>query len=204
MIRRAAGLTVLAFAVAGPAEAGRVTIGSTLKADATRYESAPVDSVYWNTELARGRVRVPARGIVERVRFKGRINRKSGATRPNVVMHIQVLRSIGRGKVQVVSTSGDIPLPFGGRANRITTFRPEGMCVRRGDFLALSTSGGFGDDYPDGAEFAMFASVQGSAYRSFTGAGQDMNGSIFGGRTHRNRELLLQARIGTGKDKSFC
>ena len=51
---------------------------------------------------------------------------------------------------------------------------------------------------------AMFASVEGSAYRSFTGAGQDMNGSIFSGRTHDNRELLLQARIGTGQDKSFC
>ena len=203
MIQRVAGLAVLALVIAAPAYAGHVTIGSNLKANATRYESAPVDSAYWNTDLARGRVKVPARGIVKRVRLKGRIN-KTGSARPNVVMHIQVLRSVGRGKVQVVSTSSDIPLPFGGRANRITTFRPEGMCVKRGDFLALSTSGGFGDGYPDGAQFAMFASVQGSAYDSFTGAGQDMNGSIFSGRTHDNRELLLQARIGTGKDKSFC
>ena len=204
MIPRALLVTaLLSLAAVAPARAGHVTIGSNLSAPAARYESAPVDSVYWNTELAgRARVRAPRRGEVSTVRLKGRIN-KTGDARPNVVMHIQVLRPAAGGKVRAVLTSGDLKLPVGGRPNRITTYKlqsmPARICVRRGDYVALSTSGGFGDGYPNGAQFAMFGSVDGSAFDSFTGAGQDMDGDVFAGHTHANRELLLQARIATGK-----
>jgi hypothetical protein len=205
MMRRA--LLLLAFLLlAAPARAGHVTVGSSLKAKATRYESAPVDTVYWNTKLAgHRRVKVPARGELKVVRVKGRVN-KSGDTPPNVQMHIQALRRVAGGKVKVAWTTEALALPLGGRAQRITTYHlPPDICVRRGDYLALATNGGYGEQYPDGAQFAMFASVQGSAFDAFTGAGQDMNGSVFSGTTHVNRELLLQAKIATGKSAhSFC
>ena len=40
--------------------------------------------------------------------------------------------------------------------------------------------------------------------KGFTGAGQDMNGSVFRGRTHRRKELLMQLKIATGKAAGVC
>jgi hypothetical protein len=194
------------LAAAAPAHAGTVTIGSDLRAEATRVESAPVDSAYWNTRLASGRrVRSPARGELSVVRLKGRIKRPSpSAEPPDVVLHVQVLRPVGDGRVEVMVTSGDLRLPFGGDRDRITTYRlqrmPARMCVRRGDYVALSTSGGFGADYPDGAPFEMFGAVPGSAYAAFTGAGRDMDGDVLRGRPRNDRELLMQTKIATGAD----
>lgn len=204
-MRRITGIVVvLAALAAAPAQARVITIGSSLTAAARGFESAPVDSVYWNTKLAGHRaVRLPARGQVKTVRLKGRIN-PTGAAPPDVVMHIQVLRRVAGGRMKAIITSGEIPLPFGGRADRITTFHPYYMCARKGDFLALSTSGGYGvNGYKDGAQFAMFADVSGSAFSSFTGAGKDLNGAVFSGRPHAGRELLLQARIATGGDALY-
>lgn len=202
-MRRILPIVVL-LATAAPAQARVLTIGSDLKATVRGFESAPVDSVYWNTKLAGHRaVRLPARGQVKTVRIKGRIN-PTGAAPPDVVMHIQVLRRVAGGRMKAVITSGDIPLPFGGRTDRVTTFHPYYMCARKGDFVALSTSGGYGvNGYKDGAQFAMFADVAGSAFSSFTGAGKDLNGAIFRGRPHDGRELLLQAKIATGGDALY-
>jgi hypothetical protein len=203
-----AGLTV----AAGPAHAGQISIGSSLTAPATIFQSAPVDSVYWGTKLADGsRVRSPVRGEVKTVRLKGRINRsQTTAGRPDVVMHFQVLRRVRHsGKVKAIVTSTNMRLPFGGRANRTTTYDLTKMsyplCVRKGDYVALSTSGGFGDGYPDGAQFQMFGAVPGSAFAGFTGAGKDMDGDVFKGRAHPDQELLLQADIAIGNSaRAFC
>ena len=200
-------LAVAALLVAAaPAVAGSVTFGSDLSTAAKRFESSPVDSAYWNTRLSSGRrVRSPAKGEVSIVRLKGRINRPSpSAERPNVVLHIQVLRPVKGGRVKVMVTSGDLKLPFGGARDRISTYRlqsmPARMCIRRGDYVALSTSGGFGNAYPDGAQFQMFGAVPGSAYAAFTGAGQDMDGDVFRGAERADRELLMQTKIATGGD----
>jgi hypothetical protein len=194
------------LAAAAPAHAGKVTIGSNLAAGARHFESAPVDSVYWNTRLASHRkVRSPKRGEVSIVRLKGRVKRPSaGAPPPNVVLHVQVLRPMRDGRVKVIVTSGDLRLPFGGARDRITTYRlqrmPARVCVRKGDYVAMSTSGGFGADYPDGAQFQMFGAVPGSAYAAFTGQGEDMDGDVLRGRQHADRELLMQTKIATGAD----
>ena len=198
----------LSLAAAGTAEARVFTIGSNLKADATKVESAPVDSVYWNTRLAGGRrVRAPRKGQVVAMKLKGRIN-PSGANPPNVVMHLQTLRRAGRGRVKVILTTGNLRLPFGGDPNHIWSYDKTdivNLCVKKGDYVGLSTSGGYGPgDYPDGAPFQVFGAVPGSAYKGFTGAGQDMNGSVFKGRTHRRKELLMQLKIATGKAAGVC
>ncbi|MEA2124806.1 MAG: hypothetical protein QOI80_1588 [Solirubrobacteraceae bacterium] len=210
-MRRALLAIGVAVAAAAPASAGQVSIGSSLTAPATVFESAPVDSVYWNTELSNGtRVRSPVRGEVSAVRIKGRINRSDAtAERPNVAMLVQILRPRRHGKVKAIVTSGKLRLPFGGRADRITSYdlqaRRSKLCVHKGDYVALATSGGFGPGYPDGAEFQMFGAVPGSAFKGFTGAGKDMDGDVFRGRTRPDQELLLQADIAIGSSaRAFC
>lgn len=189
-----------------PAHAGQVRIGSDLRARATLLESAPVDSVYWNTRLASaGRVTSPAGGEVSVVRLKGRIDRsKTSGARPQVVMHVQVLRPQPGGRVRAIVTSGNLKLPFGGSPDRITAYKlqrmPARICVRPGDFVALSTSGGFGTGFPGGAGFRTFAAEPGSAFAGFTAAGKDMDGDVFAGRERADRELLLRATIATGRD----
>jgi hypothetical protein len=195
-------LLALPLLIAAPARAGHVTIGSNLKAAATHAESHATDSAYWNTKLAKGRVRSPAKGEVATVKLKGRVKVKGGAA-PNVVMHIQVLRPIGGGKVRVMVTSGNLNLPLGGSADRVSAYTlqalPARICVHKGDYVALSTSGGYGANYPHGAAFQMFGSVGGSAFSSLFGAGRDMNGDAFAGTPHSGRELLMQVKIATHK-----
>ena len=202
-MRRLLVPVVLLLAAAGPARAGTEVIGSDLQADASVKRSAPVDSVYWNAKLAKGRVKSPVKGEVGTVIIKGRIN-PTGPKPPDVVMHVQVLHPVGGGRVKVTATSGDLTLPFGGDKNRLSAYdlqkMPARICVKKGDFVALSTSGGFGAGYEDGAEFAMFGSVAGSTVDAVTGAGRDMDGDVFKGHARAGRELLLQARIRTGKD----
>lgn len=193
---------------AAPVQARVFTIGSSLKGKANRMEAAPVDSVYWNTRVRGGhRVRAPRKGQVVGMRLKGRIN-PSGPNPPDVVMHLQTLRPVGGGKMQAILTTGDLRLPYGGSRQHIWSYDDKdivNLCVLKGDYVGLSTSGGYGPEfYPNGAEFAVFGSRPRSAFRGFTGAGQDMNGSIFEGRTRRKRELLMQLKIVTGKRAGVC
>lgn len=202
MFRRLVLALVVTFALAGPAQAGYVTIGSSLKAKASRRQATPVDAVYWNTKLASGRrVRSPVRGQVVRMRLKGRVV-PQGA-RPNVVMNLQTLRPNGTAVPDPVLTAGPFDFPYGGRRNRITTYdvAPRGMCVEKGQYLGLATSGGFGPDYPNGAEFAMFAARKGSVFGQYTTPQPD---NAYGFREHRGGELLMQIRIATGKRAGFC
>ncbi len=197
-------VAILLLNVAVPAaDAGTKVIGSDLEADAGAKRSAPVDSVYWNTKLASGRVKSPVKGEVGEVIIKGRIN-PTGPQPPDVVMHVQVLHPVGGGKVKVTVTSGNLTLPFGGDKNRLSAYdlqaMPARICVKKGDYVALSTSGGFGTGYEHGAEFQMFGNVAGSAVKSVTGAGRDMDGDVVKGHARQGKELLLQARIKTGKD----
>lgn len=104
MTPRRALPAIVALGLLAPAaaHAGRVRIGSNLKAKPTLVESAPVDSVYWNTGLASaGRVSSPVKGEVSVVRLKGRVDRsKTTQARPNVVLHVQILRPLAKGAVR--------------------------------------------------------------------------------------------------------
>lgn len=202
MVRRLVPALLMLMVCAAPAQAGSVTIGSNLKAKAKRKQATPVDSVYWNTKLASGRrVRSPARGQVVRMRLKGRVI-PHGA-KPDVVMNLQTLTPNGTTTPAPHLTAGPFDFPFGGRRNRITSYnvKPRGMCVEKGEFLGLATSGGFGPNYPNGAEFAMFAAVGGSAFGQYTTPQPD---NAYGFKAHRGGELLMQIKIATGKDAGFC
>lgn len=202
MRRRLLCAPALLLVFAAPAQAGYVTIGSDLKAKASRKQATPVDSVYWNTKLASGRrVRSPKNGLVVRMRIKGRVIPRGA--RPDVVMNLQTLRPGGSAAPTATQTAGPFPFPFGGPRNRISSYdvRPKGMCVKKGEYLGLATSGGFGPGYPNGAEFAMFAARPGSAYGQYT---TPQPGRAYGYRAHPGGELLMQIRIATGAAAGYC
>ena len=95
-------------------------------------------------------------------------------------MHAMVLRPQGDGSVAVPpgGVSEDLPLPLEQDPNEIHTYtrakltKPDGadgkggtrLCIQKGDYLAFTTSGGFGgfaqdnpeQIYVDGAEFQVF------------------------------------------------
>ncbi len=223
----------LLAATAAEAQAASVTLGPDLASapPASIAVSDPNDWGAWNTTLASQLlVQSPVQGEVNVVRLKGRVNPSAATSRaPDVVMHAQVLRPNPDGSVTVPAggTSRNLPLPFGGDPQQISTFTrsqidmPDGtdgkggsrLCIQKGDYIALATSGGYGGpmngypegSYPDGAQFQMFASVAGSAANVFlSGKGQgNGDGTTFTGPRGDGAQLLLQATIGTGPDARY-
>ncbi|MGI8622000.1 MAG: hypothetical protein ACR2NB_00625 [Solirubrobacteraceae bacterium] len=219
-------LLVLSLALAAasvpPAHAASTTVGSDLTADATIPVSNPNDWGAWNTRLASGgAVLSPVQGEINAVRLKGRINPSTVTSRlPDVVLHVQVLRPQLGGSVKAIVTSENLELPFGGDPNRISTYGREQLtkpdtrlCIQKGDYVAMATSGGFGGpqngypegSYPNGPEFQMFARVPGSVVDVFKGTAGFANGdgSVFRGTPGADAELLLQATIGSGADARY-
>lgn len=219
-------MPVLLAATAAQAPAASVTIGPDLATapPASITVSDPNDWGAWNTTLpSPGLVQSPVQGEVNVVKLKGQINPSTATDRaPDVVMHAQVLRPNADGSVTVPGggTSRDLPLPFGGDPQRINTYMrseidmPDGadgkggsrLCIRKGDYIALATSGGYGPGtYPSGAEFQMFGQAAGSAADVFLSgkAFGNADGTTFTGTRADGTVLLLQAVIGTGPDARY-
>jgi hypothetical protein len=195
MSRRATLLAAFALlAVPAAASAKHVPFGSSLKATPNKIEQEGVDSAYWNTNLPGTRkFRVPAKGKIGTIKLKGN---KVGSTGPNVV-HFQILHPIGNGRLKVELTSGNNKLQVNGDKNHVTTYHPINLCAREGDFVAFSVVGGQ-------AKWQVFSKVDGSAIKSFTGAGGDMNGDTFKGSKHSGEELLMRTVLFTGDDAGIC
>lgn len=188
--------------VAPTADAGFRTWGSDLEAEATRSLSNPVDTAYWNLDLPGTRgVRAPATGQVLSARVKGTAVH-SGKGDPDARVFLQVLRPRKGGSFRFIVSSGPFQMPFKGDPSQISTFRPENMCIRKGDRLALNTVGGFAPDlgYPNGTPLQVFGVSAGSAFSRFTAAGKTNNGDIARPKHIRRQELLMQARMGTRGD----
>jgi hypothetical protein len=195
-VRRAALIAVLALAVLpASALAKHIPFGSSLSATPNHIESEGVDSAYWNTNLPGTRkFRVPAKGKIGTIKLKGN---KVGSNGPNVV-HFQILHPIGGGRLRVELTSGNNKLQVGGDKNHVTTYHPINLCAREGDFVAFSVVGG-------NAKWQVFSKgIAGSAFKSFTGAGGDMNGDTFSGTKHSGEELLMRTVDFTGDDAGIC
>ena len=188
-LRRAALAALLALAaLPAVAHAGHTGFGSSLTATPNRIEQQNVDTAFWHSNLPGTRkFKVPAKGKVGTIKLKGNI---IGNGNPNII-HFQILRPIGNGRVQVKLTSGNNQLPRGGDKNRITTYHPINLCAHKGDFVALSTVGG--------PKFQVFSNVMGSTTNVFTGAGGDNNGDTFKGNKHQGEELLMRMVLWTGK-----
>ena len=164
MRARTATLAAAALlALTGVAQADKIRFGSDLKAPANLAEAHPVDSAFWQTAFPDGRrVTAPAKGKVATVKIKGTAIKHDGKA-PVTLFHFQVLHHIAGGKVKVSLTSGGFHVPVGGDPNRITTFHPVNLCVKKGDSVSFSDVGGYNHKhYPNGTPFQVFSSVVGS------------------------------------------
>ena len=206
MTRRTATLAAAALlALTGVAQAGKIRFGSDLKAPANLAEAHPVDSAFWQTAFPDGRqVTAPAKGKVATVKIKGTAIKHDGKA-PVTLFHFQVLHHIAGGKVKVSLTSGGFHVPVGGDPNRITTFHPVNVCVKKGDSVSFSDVGGYNHKhYPNGTPFQVFSSVIGSTTKRFTKSGGISNGSTFKGKPRQGEELLMRMVLVTGHDAGVC
>ena len=202
-----AAVVVAALAFAAVADAGTVRFGSSLKPAANHIRSAPVDTVYWSKGFANGnKHKVPAKGRIEAVKIKGKAI-KRGGQKPVNLFHIQVLRPVGDGRLQVKVTSGNFHLPYTGSADQVNTYHPVNLCVRKGDYVGFSHVGGYrAGSYPQGTPWKIFSDpLPGSITGSFTGAGKDNNGDIFRGNKTPGQELLMRmVEVTDLKPGSYC
>ena len=206
MTARTATLAVAALlALTGVAQADKIRFGSDLKAPANLSEAHPVDSAFWQTAFPDGRqVTAPAKGKVATVKIKGTAIKHDGKA-PVTLFHFQVLHHIAGGKVKVSLTSGGFHVPVGGDPNRITTFHPVNVCVKKGDSVSFSDVGGYNHKhYPNGTPFQVFSSVIGSTTKRFTKSGGISNGSTFKGKPRQGEELLMRMVLVTGHDAGVC
>jgi hypothetical protein len=187
---------------AASASAGVREFGSALTADATITEAHPVDSAFWPARLTGGRhVRAPATGQVFFVEMKGTIAKPDPlAPEPVRLIFFQHLRPRPNGRMRVLQTSGRFLAPVGGDPNRVTTYQPINLCVRRGDVIDFNDVGGFmPPSYPDGTPFRVFGAVPGSATTRFTRANHTNNGATLSPQhTRAGEELLMRLVMGTG------
>lgn len=192
-----AGVAVLVAAPA--AQARTATIGSNLKAPARIVQAHPVDSVFWPAKRAGGpSIRVPFKGQAVRIRMKGGIV-KHGGSEPFDRVAFQVLRKVGH-VWRVVVTSESFKAPVFRQPNQIKTYRSKFLCVRTGDRIALSNSGGYDPaGYPNGVPFRTFARMSGAITNAFTGAGKDLNHNLLRGTPLGHTELLVQSKIVSGR-----
>lgn len=220
-------LALLVFlALAGPAHAGRVTVGSDLKSDATVTLHQGADTAYWGTREGGSAIEVPVDGQVVQIRIKGAAITEEGAGPPANLVHFQSLnpaKANGAREVYLTSAMAEMPID---QPRTITSFEPENLCVKKGGAVAFNTIGGFmwggslgapldPAHYHRGTPWRIFAPTP--ARRATTAWFSKDEGTKNGhtlvprggtgardgyGRTMRGRELLMQAVIATGQDRS--
>ena len=215
--RRTAGLlaagALAAAALPASAQAGYRTLGSDLTLPADTTEARQADTAYWNSRLhGGGSVRVPSNGQVLEVRIKGLAlsKPKQGVPGGETMFHIQALQPMrGKGRMKVRLTSQAFFLPTTGDPQRITTYRPENLCVRRRQQVAFNTVGGWdgipdrSGPYPDGTPLRIFGASPRAQVSEYTKADGTNNGDVLKGRRRGGRELLMQVRLATGADRSY-
>jgi hypothetical protein len=211
------------LATAAPASAGSVTIGNDLTAQATQQHSHPRDWAAWPNDSATGNAIVaPVQGEVSMAQFKGTILKPDNDAAyngkyPDFVFHVVVLRPQPDGTLKLMVSTQNLPFPFGGDDQRITTFSLQQydakICVVPGDIVGLATSGGFGHSvdggtfpdefYADGYPVKMFSASRTGSYGLFEQApGTDtfQVGDDVRSTTVRTQELLMRATISTARD----
>lgn len=207
MVSRPAVLVVIGFALASPAATAKtVMLGSSLAAPATVTQAHRADTVFWSTAIAGRGIAAPRDGQVVLVRLKGTVvpSTQAGAPPPRMAfttLHIQTLRPGSGSALRIQFTSAAFFPPVGGDASQITEFRPENLCVKRGDFVALNAAGGLDPpSYPDGTPLRIFAAVPNSTTASYEKGGATNNGDTVRPTRAAGQELLLQYAVASGRD----
>lgn len=216
------------LALAAPASAARITLGSNLKADASITLNQGADTAYWLTNSRGKAIRVPADGQVTQIRIKGDALTEPGAGPPANMVHFQSLGPVddkdGSREVVLTSAFADMPIDEPGR---ISSFEPENLCVPKGGAVAFNTIGGFGWNggdpfdpnpidttyYKTGTPWRIFGAVQGSRTAWYSKDNGTKNGHELTpaggtgaregyGNVERRTELLMQVVVATGQDRS--
>ena len=171
-------------ALATPAQAARTTFGSDLAAPASVSRSSSAGLALWPaaTEVKEG-------GELLSAKVKGlALAGPSGPIRTTI--HIAVLRAQGTSE-RLAAQSAAFHLPSEGDPQQVSTFSTKGLCVRRGDHVALTT---------DGGTFQILAASPGIFTSAFTAPGSLRTGSTLRGTPVGDTQLLLQTVIATGSD----
>ncbi len=213
--RRAAGLLAagaLGALLPVSAHAGYRNLGSDLTLPADVTEARQADTAYWPTRLhGRGGTRVPVNGQVLEVRIKGiaRSSPRRGVPGGETMFHVQALQPLRRGRMKVRLTSQAFFLPTTGDPQQITTFRPANLCVRARQRVAFNTVGGWdgipdgSGPYPQGTPLQIFGASPRAQVAEYTRADGTNNGDVLRGRRRGGRELLMQVKLATGRDRSY-
>ncbi len=218
--------TLFALLLAAPAQAAQIRYGSDLTGTANLTQSHPRDWAAWPTAAGGTTgIKVPQQGEVKFVELKGIVQRPPndaayGGKYPPFEFHIVVLRPQPDGTMKLLVSTVDMPVPYGGDPNQITTLKlqnyPARMCAEPGDVVAIATSGGFGNSttnptyggYPDeffanGYPVQMFSRVPDAAYGLFKqpeGHDTFQVGDTVPKSTVSDQELLMRVTIGTAAD----
>jgi hypothetical protein len=153
------------------------------------------------------------------VKLEGCAKQPSGAPSPLTQIHFQDLVPTpdGGATINVTTQAFDIPVcgQNGANGSTVTTYAPTNFCVSQGDYVGFNDEGGFVPSnsgpppYPAGVPYMVIGSAQGSTMSSFVRNNGTNNGVSItpsdvtyhdGFMSNSNEELLLQARLGTGRD----
>jgi hypothetical protein len=166
------------------------------------------DTALWNAGD-----RAPAAGDVANVSLEGCAKAAKSGPRPLTQIHFQTLAPQAAGAVKVMLTSSAFDIPVcgqhGASAATVTTYRPYGLCIDRGDFVGFNDEGGFVEGfYRSGVPYEVIAHAHGTL-NSFIAPDATGNGALLspsvvapaeGFVANRRRELTLRATLTTGGD----
>jgi hypothetical protein len=193
-------LLLTSLALAAPAQADKITLGSDLKLDAasslsdtSKIEAHGADTAFWPITVNGGAVTIPADGQVLSVKVKGTVFKEPGAANPANLIHFQsLLPAAADGSREIWLSSGDFYLPID-QPNTITTFEPENLCVKQGGAVDFNNIGGFAyggsldapldlnpngsaAHYASGAPFGIFGLASSSSTARYTADNGTKNG----------------------------
>jgi hypothetical protein len=164
------------------------------------------DTALWNA-----RDDAPASGDVAAVDLEGCAEAAKSGPPPLTQIHFQTLAPQGAGAVKVMLTSSAFEIPVcrrhGASNATVTTYKPYGLCIDKGDFVAFNDEGGFVEgSYRAGVPYKVITHAHGTL-NSFIGPGATGNGARLspsvvapaaGFAASHRRELTLRAKLTTG------
>jgi hypothetical protein len=175
------------------------------------------DTALWSVRDTAGLPSVPTGGQALKISLEGCARPASGGPTPLTQIHFQDVTPLPGGGVKVNLTSGAFEIPVCGvhgvNGSTVSTYKPRGLCVSRGDYVAFNDEGGYVENiYRAGVPYQVLGSVRGSTTDSFiknegTGNGAMMRSSETsaneGFASNRDEELMMRVTLGTGPDARY-
>lgn len=163
------------------------------------------DTALWNPAD-----RAPAAGDIAAVSLEGCAQAAKTGPAPLRQIHFQTLAPQGGGAVKVMLTSSAFEIPVCGQRGAsgatVSTYRPYGLCIDKGDFVAFNDEGGFVEGfYRSGVPYKVIAHAH-ATLDSFIMSGATGNGAVLtpsvlapaeGFAASHHRELTLRATLST-------